>query len=160
MRLLCGFLITLMCSLPAFAQAPARMPLGDVVAEAVAKNPAIAAAQRRYDAAKQRPVQERSLPDPMVSAGYNASGNPLPGAGLGTEPIANIGFMVSQELPYRGKRNLRASIASREADAEFQQIEAARLSITARVKQAYYRLAYTYASVRRRPRTPTRSATY
>lgn len=145
MRLLYGFLITLTCSLPAFAQAPARMPLADVVAEAVAKNPAIAAAQRRYDAAKQRPVQERSLPDPMVSAGYNASGNPLPGAGLGTEPIANIGFIVSQELPYPGKRTLRASIASREADAEFQQIEAARLSITARVKQAYYRLAYTYA---------------
>ena len=145
MRLLYGFLITLTCSLPAFAQAPARMPLADVVAEAVAKNPAIAAAQRRYDAAKQRPVQERSLPDPMVSAGYNASGNPLPGAGLGTEPIANIGFIVSQELPYPGERTLRASIASREADAEFQQIEAARLSITARVKQAYYRLAYTYA---------------
>src|SRR5437667_3155517 len=53
--------------------------------------------------------------------------------------------MVSQELPYPGKRDLRASMASREADAESQQIEAARLSITARVKQAYYRLAYTYA---------------
>jgi outer membrane protein TolC len=53
--------------------------------------------------------------------------------------------MVSQELPYPGKRDLRASIASREADAEFQQIEAARFNVTARVKQAYYRLAYTYA---------------
>jgi outer membrane protein TolC len=54
--------------------------------------------------------------------------------------------MVSQELPYPGKLDLRASIASREADAEFQQIAAARLSLTARVKQAYYRLAYTYAA--------------
>lgn len=53
--------------------------------------------------------------------------------------------MVSQELPYPGKRGLRASIAAREADAEFQQIEAARLSVVARVKQAYYRLAYTSA---------------
>lgn len=41
----------------------------------------------------------------MVSAGYNASGNPLPGAGLGNEPTANIGVMVSQELPYPGKRD-------------------------------------------------------
>jgi outer membrane protein TolC len=53
--------------------------------------------------------------------------------------------MVSQEVPYPGKRDLRASIASREADAEFQQIEAARLSVIARVKQAYYRLAYAAA---------------
>ena len=127
------------------AAEPDRLSLAEVVAEAVARNPAIVAAQQRYDAARQRPVQERSLPDPMVSAGYNASGNPLPGAGLGKEPTANIGAMVSQELPYPGKRDLRASIASREADAAFQDIDAARLSIVARVKQAYYRLAYTYA---------------
>ena len=129
----------------ASGQTSARLRLDDLVAEAVAKNPEIVAAQRRYDAARQRPVQEKSLPDPMLSAGYNSSGNPLPGAGLGIEPTANIGFMVSQELPYPGKRDLRASIASREADAEFQQIEAARLSVVARVKQAYYRLAYSTA---------------
>jgi outer membrane protein TolC len=129
----------------ASGQTPARVRLDDLVAEAVANNPDIVAAQRRYDAALQRPAQERSLPDPMLSAGYNSSGNPLPGAGLGTEPTANVGFMVSQELPYPGKRGLRASIAAREADAEFQQIEAARLSVVARVKQAYYRLAYTSA---------------
>jgi len=129
----------------ASGQTPARVRLDDLVAEALAKNPDIVAAQRRYDAARQRPVQENSLPDPMLSAGYNSSGNPLPGAGLGTEPTANIGFMVSQELPYPGKRGLRASIAAREADADFQQIEAARLAVVARVKQAYYRLAYTSA---------------
>ena len=81
----------------------------------------------------------------MVSAGYNASGNPFPGAGLGTEPTANIGLMISQEIPYPGKRELRGAIASREADAELQQVEAARLNVVARVKQAYYGLAFTYA---------------
>ena len=145
MRVFVGILITLHSSLLVGAQPPARLVLADLVAEAVAKNPEIAAAQKRYDAARQRPAQERSLPDPMVSAGYNASGYPLPGAGLGTEPTANIGVMVNQELPYPGKLHLKAAIASREADAEFQQIEAARLSVTARVKQVYYRLAYTYA---------------
>jgi outer membrane protein TolC len=50
--------------------------------------------------------------------------------------------MVSQEVPYPGKRDLRAAIATREADAEFQQIDAARLRVIARVKEAYYRLAY------------------
>jgi outer membrane protein, heavy metal efflux system len=145
MRLFPGVLMTTLCAVSAAAQTPPRLPLDGVVAEALANHPAIAAAQRKYDAARERPAQERARPDPMLSAGYNASGNPLPGAGLGVEPIANVGFMVSQELPYPGKLDLRASIASRDADAEFQQIEAARLSVTARVKQAYYRLAYTYA---------------
>jgi len=145
MRVFSGLLIVAILPASAHAQAPARVPLAEIVAEALARNPEIVAAERRHDAARQRPLQEHSLPDPLVSAGYNASGNPLPGAGLGTEPTANIGVMVSQELPYPGKRDLRASIASREADAVFQQIEAARLSVVARVKQAYYRLAYTYA---------------
>ncbi len=146
MRLVHGLVFMLALSTAASAQTPPpRLSVSDAIAEAIARNPDIAAAQKRYDAARQRPVQERSLPDPMVSAGYNASGKPLPGAGLGTEPIANIGFMVTQEIPYPGKLALRQSIASREADAAFQDIEAARLSVTARVKQAYYRLAYTYA---------------
>ena len=142
MRMLSGFLIVVVVSASANAQTPARTALADVMAEALEKNPDIAAAQKRYDAARQRPAQERSLPDPIVSAGYSANGRPWPGAGLGTEPTSNIGFMVSQEVPYPGKRDVRASIASREADAEFQQIEAARLNVIARVKQAYYRLAY------------------
>ena len=145
MRAFSGFVLLFVFPPVVFAQAAPRLSLADAVAEAVAKSPEVAAAQRRYDAALQRPTQERALPDPMLSAGWNASGNPLPGAGLGTEPTSNIGFMVSQQLPYAGKRDLRASIASREADAELQQIETAKLSVSARVKQAYYRLAYTYA---------------
>jgi outer membrane protein TolC len=144
MRVFSVALVTsvLLVTASASGQTPVRVRLDDLVAEALAKNPDVIVAQRRYDAARQRPAQERSLPDPMVSAGYNSSGSPLPGAGLGTEPTANIGFMVSQELPYPGKRGLRASIAARDADAEFQQIEAVRLAIVARVKQEYYRLAY------------------
>jgi cobalt-zinc-cadmium efflux system outer membrane protein len=137
--------VTLMIAVPAAAQPRERLVLADVVTEALRSHPDIAAAVHRYDGARQRPAQERTLPDPMVSAGYNSSGNPLPGAGLGKEPTANIGVMVSQEIPYPGKLALRGAIASREADAEQQLIDAARLSVTARVKQAYYALAATYA---------------
>ncbi len=130
----------------ASAQSPApRVALADLVAEAVKANPEIAAARQRYDAARQRPAQERSLPDPMLSAGYTASGKPYPGAGLGTEPTANLNVMVSQPVPYPGKRDLRASMATREADAAREQIDAAQLAVVSRVSQAYYRLAYTYA---------------
>ena len=139
-------LVSLFVAAPALAQQPdIRFTLAEAVAQALKGHPDIVAAERRHDAARQRPIQERSLPDLMVSGGYSAAGNPLPGAGLGTEPNANIGIMVSQELPYPGKRDARAAVASREADAEFLQIEAARLSIASRVKQAYYALAYAQA---------------
>jgi outer membrane protein TolC len=144
MKSVLGFLIAVALTTPALAQPAGRLLLTDVVADALKANPEIAAAEQRFAAARQRPVQEHSLSDPMLSAGYNSSGTPLPGAGLGTEPLANMGFMVSQELPYPGKRDLRATIAEREADAVSREIDAARLSVTSRVKQAYFRLAYTY----------------
>jgi outer membrane protein, heavy metal efflux system len=137
--------VTLLVAAPLAAQPPERLAIADVVAEALRSHPEIAAAEHRYEAAGQRPIQERGLRDPMISTGYNSSGNPLPGAGLGSEPTANIGVMVSQEIPYPGKLALRGAIASRDADAEQQLIEAARLNVTARVKQAYYSLAYAYA---------------
>jgi outer membrane protein TolC len=130
---------------PAFAQAGAAQPrvtLASLVDEALANNPEIAAARYRHEAASHRPSQERSLPDPMISAGWSSSGNPLPGAGLGTEPTANIGFMVTQELPFPGKRALLVSMATRAAEAEALQLQAIRLSVASRVKQAYYGLAY------------------
>jgi outer membrane protein TolC len=54
--------------------------------------------------------------------------------------------MVSQEIPFPGKRGGRAALASREADAERQQIDAARLNVASRVKQAYYAVAYSRAA--------------
>ncbi len=83
----------------AVAQAEGKLDLSQLVREALERNPEILAAQKKYEAARQRPAQEGALPDPMFSAGWNSSGNPLPGAGLGTEPVANIGAMLSQPLP-------------------------------------------------------------
>lgn len=140
------FVVFSLVAAPALAQQAApRVSLADAVAAALKAHPEIAAAERRYEAAQQRPIQERSLPDPMIETGWNATGNPLPGAGLGSDPNAGIGVMVTQEIPFPGKRDARAAVAAREADAEFQQIQAARLSVTSRVKQAYYALAYTHA---------------
>jgi outer membrane protein, heavy metal efflux system len=144
MRSVLGLFIATVLAVPALAQTSERLALADAIADALRANPEIAAAEQRYAAARQRPAQEGSLPDPMVTAGYNSSGNPLPGAGLGTEPTANIGFMISQQLPYSTKRKLRGTLAERDADAVAQEIATARLNITSRVKQAYYRLAYTY----------------
>ncbi len=125
--------------------APERLSLSTAIAEALRVNPEVQAAQKRYEAMRQRPAQESALPDPMLSLGYNSSGSPRPFAGIGREPTANAGVMVSQEFPFPGKLKLRGEMASKDADAEFQQYQSVQLSVISRLKQAFYRLANTYA---------------
>ncbi|HWC00425.1 MAG TPA: TolC family protein, partial [Bryobacteraceae bacterium] len=103
------------------------LDLRDLIRETLQNNPEVLAAQKRYEAARQRPTQASSLPDPMVSLGYNSVGNPLPGAGLGREVLANVGVMVSQEVPFPGKLKLQGEMASKEAQAEFEQYQAVQL---------------------------------
>ena len=122
------------------------LTLRALVSEVLRSNPDVVAAQKSYEASRQRPTQQSSLPDPMISLGYVSVGNPLPGAGLGSQVLSNIGLMYSQELPYPGKLKLRGEIASKEAEATFQQYQAVQLAVISRLKQAYYRLQYTYAA--------------
>jgi outer membrane protein TolC len=140
-RNLLGLLALALC-----AWAEDRLRLEDLIAGALRANPEILAAQKRYEAARQRPGQESSLPDPMLSLGYASSGSPRPFAGLGREPTANAGLMVSQEFPSPGKRKLRGEIAAKEADAEFQQYQAVQLGVVSRLKQAWHRLRYAYSA--------------
>ena len=121
-----------------------RLELNDLIDEARRSNPEILAAQKRYEASRQRPRQESSLPDPTLSVGYASNGNPLPGAGLGTQPTSNIGFSFTQEFPYPGKRGLRGQISSKAADAESQQYLLVERDVIVRLSQAYYRLQHTY----------------
>lgn len=140
-----AYLFALPLAVPACAQpATSHLALADLVSEALLHNPDVLAAQRRYEATRQKPAQERVLPDPVVSFGWSSVKYPLPGAGLGSEPMANIGVMVSQEFPYPGKLRLRALIAAKEADAEAQQYRATALSTVARLKLAFYSLAHSY----------------
>src|SRR5579872_279214 len=89
-------------TLPAGAQ-----PLSSLVDEALRNNREILAAQKKYEAARQRPSQAASLPSPTVSLGYTANGAPYPGAGLGHDLTSNAGVTVSQDMPFPGKQKLR-----------------------------------------------------
>jgi hypothetical protein len=44
-----------------------------------------------------------------------------------------------QEIPYPGKRGLRAQVANREADVRHTQIESVRRTITDKIKATYFR---------------------
>jgi len=120
------------------ALAPAQ-PLSSLVDEALHNNREILTAQKKYEA-RQRPAQASSLPSPTVSVGYTSNGGPYPGAGLGRDVTSNAGVTISQDMPFPGKQRLRGEIAARQADAEFQEYLAVRLSVVSRLKQAYYEL--------------------
>lgn len=139
MRLLLCFLL----GIAAWGQ-----PLPALIDEALRANREILAAQKRYEAARQRPSQERSLPDPTLSVGYTSVGRPYPVAGIGREVTANAGVMVSQEMPFPGKRQLRGAIAEKEASAEFEQYRAIRLNVIARITEAYHQLHHAEVGIR------------
>jgi cobalt-zinc-cadmium efflux system outer membrane protein len=123
-----------------------ELKLEDLVAQVLERNPEILVAQKKYEAARQRPSQVASLPDPVFSPGWNSNGNPLPGAGLGSNPTSSIGFSITQEIPYPGKQRLRANVARKEADAQFAEYEAVQLSVLSRIKQAFFRLQHYWAA--------------
>ncbi len=131
--------------LPMAAQKP--LDLEALIDEAFQNNREILAAQKRLEAARLRPGQASTLPEPVFSLGYTSNGNPRPFAGIGVEPTSNAGFSVSQEFPFPGKRKLRGEVAEKDAEAELQQYRAVELSVVSRVTQAYHRLHHGYAAI-------------
>jgi cobalt-zinc-cadmium efflux system outer membrane protein len=121
------------------------LELQALLQEALAHNPEIHAAQQRYRAAQARPSQAGSLPDPMIEGGYhNERITPLT---LGESDFSFLRFGASQEVPFPGKLSLRHDIAVREAEREGQMLQATTLNVTARLKTAYYDLAFTHRAL-------------
>jgi outer membrane protein TolC len=137
-----AFIVLTILALPAWTQ-----PLDSLVDEALHRNREILTAQKKYEAARQRPTQASSLPDPTLSVGYTANGGPWPVAGIGSEPTSNAGFMVSQEVPFPGKQKLRGEIAQKDAEADFESYLAVRLNVISRLKQAYHELHHADANI-------------
>ncbi|MCX6546100.1 MAG: TolC family protein [Acidobacteria bacterium] len=108
-----------------------------LVAEALARNPDVAAAQAAIKAAHARPGQVGALPDPMVSLILTNDGW---APSLGSMPMTTLGLMASQELPYPGKRQQRMEVAMSEARQGEPQLTRTRLAIEAAVTRAYYGL--------------------
>lgn len=118
--------------------------LPELVNEALHNNREILAAQKKYEAARQRPAGAATLPDPTVSLGYTSNGGPWPVAGIGSQATSNAGVMFSQEVPFPGKRGLRGDIARKEAEAEFENYRSVRLSVISRLDQAYHQLHHAH----------------
>jgi outer membrane protein TolC len=80
------------------SDAAPQLDLGSLVHEARENNPEIQAARQRWEAAKAIIPQVQTLPDPMVTVGYEN--------GLEREWM----YGVSQEFPFPGKLRLRGEV--------------------------------------------------
>lgn len=116
--------------------------LRDLISEAERNNPQIAAAQYGYRAATHVAAEKSALPDTQLTLQQFSVGSPRPFAGYTNSEFAYIGIGVSQEIPYPGKRGLRAQVGNKEADIRRADGEAAKLDVTDRIKSAYFQLSY------------------
>lgn len=103
--------------------------------EATERNPDIRSARQRWEAARALIPQVKTLPDPMLNFGYEKV--------LDREWRYGVG----QEFPFPGKLRLRGEVATREAERTEQEYLAVPLRVIARLKEAFYELAFVYTSV-------------
>ena len=122
--------------------ANAPTPLSQLLREAAANNPQIAAAGHGARAAKQVAPQVTTLPDPKFTYQQFSVGSPKPFAGYTNSDFSYVGIGASQELPYPGKLRLRGQVAEREADAKEADVGVTRTSVADAVKADYLQLAY------------------
>jgi len=116
-------------------------PLRDLVREAE-RNPQIAASVHAWQAATNVPRQVSALPETQVSVQHLSVGSPRPFAGYTNSDFAYIGIGASQDLPYPGKRPLRAKAAEFDANSLREQSESVRRDVVENVQRVYFQLAY------------------
>ena len=137
--------LVLVSTFSAFGQetaASAPTPLSQLLAEAQANNPQLAAAGHEAQAARHTAPQVTTLPDPKFTYQQFSVGSPKPFAGYTNSDFAYIGVGASQELPYPGKLRLLGQVAERDADTKQAEVGVIGTGIADAVKSDYLQLAY------------------
>jgi outer membrane protein, heavy metal efflux system len=130
-----GTVLTLATLSPLLAQSP--LFLEDAIREAQAANPEVSALRRESEAVRALSAQEQHLAPPMLETQIWA----WPVTTINPARTDMYMFMGEQELPGRGKRQLRAAVADRQADVAVQTVAIRANEIVNEVKQAYIDLA-------------------
>ncbi len=123
----------------------APLVLGELINEALAKNPQLAAYGFLVSAREHTIPQVKSLPDPMVAVGYQNEG--WDRYSYGDTIMSQWMFSVSQTFPYPGKLGLKGEIASKDAQYAKESYEDLKLKIVRQVKDLYYDLLLYYKNL-------------
>ncbi len=103
------------------------------IEEALQKNPDLIALRQQIDVSRQRPAQQRGLNPPMAEV----TAWQWPINSLNPWNTNMYMFMVSQEIPGRGKRDLRAAIAVKDVALAESDVAIRARQVVNEIKQAY-----------------------
>lgn len=116
---------------PRYEGVPLSLP--DAIAEAVSNNPDLAALRAQLPVTRARPAQERALAPPVLEGQVWQ----WPINSLNPANTNMYMLMMSQEIPGRGKRELRAAVAEKDIALAETDVTIRARQIVNDVKQAY-----------------------
>ena len=132
---------------------PANPQLADLLNEAVANNPELAAARSERDAAQQRIAPAGALDDPMLELGV--VNVPVDSWSLNREDMTMKMLGLIQKVPFPGKRDLRRAVATADADSLDLAVQENTNRLVRDVRLAYEELAFNAEAQRILARTRT-----
>ena len=149
-RLIFALIFVVVFAVSCFAAAQVQaedLNLPQLIDEALKNSPDLHASGYRTSAAEYRIPQAKTLPDPMITFGYQNEG--FTKFTYGNPNNANTQGIVSvaQSFLFPGKLALRGEAAAKESESIGADYEALRLKIIARVKEVYFDLYNTYKSI-------------
>ncbi|MHC5010190.1 MAG: TolC family protein [Planctomycetota bacterium] len=115
--------------------------LAGLLEAAARRNPRIAAAKSRWLAARTRPVQARSLPDPLLT--YTEFLSPVE---TRVGPM-DRSFMLRQNIPFPGRLDAAGRMAERQADVQRFEYEILLRDTVAEVKVSFAELLYLHRAI-------------
>jgi cobalt-zinc-cadmium efflux system outer membrane protein len=137
-RLAAALVAAAVARLAAAADAPALPDdpvLARLVEESLAARPELRQAEAAARAERERVPQAGALPDPVLSLGIQNDG--FNGLQIGVMETSYWQVMLSQGLPWPGKRGLRTDVARLGATQAEASVARARLTTVADVRRAY-----------------------
>ncbi len=120
-----------------------RLSLDEVTNVVLANNPAIKAAQEKWQAMKARVPQAAAWEDLRAQATSRVARY----VSIPPNAFTDQSFMLQQEVPISGKNLSRARAATAEAGAAFEDFRRAELDVLSRARAAFHRLANEYAQL-------------
>lgn len=132
-------LLSMSVAVPAFAEhARQTENLAELIDKAVSDNPEVKASEARWRMFRNRIAQARSLEDPMLM--LKLQNGMVTDPFNFEDPMTQKVIGISQQLPFWGKRDLKAEVAKREADSYKWQIEERKLELRRMVAETYYQI--------------------
>lgn len=117
-------------------------PLASLVEELRAQNPMLRQLRSEVEAARQRVAPAGTLPNPMITVGGMSIRQPVPGAELGREEMAQQGIGIVQGLSFPGKLRLSQEVARQEVAVREARLRAVEVELIRQLKDRYYELAF------------------